>query len=223
MISVLVIDDDFMVAKVHSGFVARTEGFEVCGIAHSGAEGLELASELQPDLALLDVHLPGTSGLDLIAPLREVAPDLDILVITSEREAASVKRALRSGVIHYLIKPFSYETLRERLEHYQRVYGQLNERTQADQDDVDQVFGIAGSSTTLPKGLSAETLRLVEDLLRGCQTDLSANEAATQLGLSRVSARRYLEFLAGRGKVRARLKYGEVGRPERRYQWHAAR
>ncbi|MFC7448308.1 response regulator [Rhodococcus daqingensis] len=219
MIRVLVIDDDFMVAKVHSGFVTRTEGFEVCGVAHSADEGLALARDLQPDLALLDVHLPGTSGLDLIGPLRQAAPDLDVLVITSEREADSVKRALRSGVVHYLMKPFSYETLRERLEHYRRTYRQLDERDEAGQADVDQVFGITSARTSLPKGLSAETLRLVEDVLRSCEGDLSANEAAARLGLSRVSARRYLEYLSEHGKARASLRYGEVGRPERRYSW----
>ena len=100
MIRVLVVDDDFMVAKVHSGFVSRIDGFEVCGVAHSAETALAAVGELQPDLVLLDVHLPGTTGLDLIAPFRELAPELDVLVITSEREAGSVKKALRSGVVH---------------------------------------------------------------------------------------------------------------------------
>lgn len=92
MIRVLVVDDDFMVAKVHSGFVSRIDGFEVCGVAHSADAALAAVGELQPDLVLLDVHLPGTTGLDLIAPFRELAPELDVLVITSEREAYRSRR-----------------------------------------------------------------------------------------------------------------------------------
>lgn len=66
MIRVLVVDDDFMVAKVHSGFVSRIDGFEVCGVAHSAETALAAVGELQPDLVLLDVHLPGTTGLDQV-------------------------------------------------------------------------------------------------------------------------------------------------------------
>ena len=70
-----------------------------------------------------------------------------------------------------------------------------------------------------PKGFSAETLKLVEDALRAETGDLSAAEAAATLGISRVSARRYLEHLADTGRVEVALRYGEVGRPERRYAW----
>lgn len=219
MIEVLVVDDDFMVAKVHAGFVAKTAGFTVCGVAYNAADALEQARLLQPDLVLLDVHLPGANGLDLIAPLREAAPDLDVLLITSEREAESVKRALRSGVVHYLMKPFSYDTLRERLEHYRRTYRVLDERSEAAQADVDKLFGVRSREAALPKGLSVETLRMVEAALREATGYVSAVEVAAGLGLSRVSARRYLEYFTDVGKAKAALKYGTVGRPERRYTW----
>lgn len=219
MIEVLVVDDDFMVAKVHAGFVAKTEGFHVCGTAHTAADALALAARLQPDLVLLDVHLPGANGLDLIGPLRKAAPDLDVLVITSEREAESVKRALRSGAVHYLIKPFDYATLRDRLEHYRRTHHALDHRAEVAQADVDQLFGVRPREAPLPKGLSAETLRLVEGALQGSGADMAATEVAEALGVSRVSARRYLEYLAEVGKARASLRYGTVGRPERRYSW----
>ena len=146
MIRVLVVDDDFMVAKVHSGFVSRIDGFEVCGVAHSAETALAAVGELQPDLVLLDVHLPGTTGLDLIAPFRELAPELDVLVITSEREAGSVKKALRSGVVHYLMKPFTFEVLRERLERYRSTYANLDSSGEAEQTAVDEAFGVAGGA-----------------------------------------------------------------------------
>jgi response regulator of citrate/malate metabolism len=117
------------------------------------------------------------------------------------------------------MKPFSYDDLRVRLEHYQQAYaGMAGE--QADQADIDRVFGVSGTDRRLPKGFSPQTLRLVEDSLRGPGTgDLSAAEAASALGISRVSARRYLEHLVETGKAQVSLRYGEVGRPERRYSW----
>lgn len=218
MIEVLVVDDDFMVARIHTGFVERTPGFTVTGVAHTGAQALAEAERLQPDLVLLDVYLPDVSGLDLLGALREAAPEVDVLVISAAREADTVRRALRGGIVHYLMKPFSYDDLRVRLEHYQQAYaGMAGEQT--DQADVDRVFGVSGADKRLPKGFSAETLRLVEDTLRQETADVSAAEAASLLGISRVSARRYLEHLTETGKVEVALRYGEVGRPERRYAW----
>jgi response regulator of citrate/malate metabolism len=218
VIEVLVVDDDFMVARIHTGFVERTPGFRVTGVAHTGADALSEAERLQPDLVLLDVYLPDVSGLDLLGALREAAPEVDVLVISAAREADTVRRALRGGIVHYLMKPFSYDDLRVRLEHYEQAYiGLPSEET--DQAAVDRVFGVRGSDKRLPKGFSPETLRLVEDSLRQETADLSAAEAASLLGISRVSARRYLEHLAETGKVEVSLRYGEVGRPERRYTW----
>ena len=220
MIEVLIVDDDFMVARIHTGFVERTPGFTVTGVAHTGAQAVLDAERLQPDLVLLDVYLPDVSGLDLLGALREAAPDVDVLVISAAREADTVRRALRGGIVHYLMKPFSYDDLRLRLEHYQQAYAGLSSE-QADQADVDRVFGVAGPDRRLPKGFSPETLRLVEESLRAetASSDVSAAEAAALLGISRVSARRYLEHLAETGKVEVTLRYGEVGRPERRYAW----
>ena len=218
MIEVLVVDDDFMVARIHTGFVERTPGFTVTGVAHTGAEALAAAERLQPDLVLLDVYLPDVSGLDLLGALREAAPEVDVLVISAAREADTVRRALRGGIVHYLMKPFSYDDLRVRLEHYQQAYAAMAGE-QTDQADVDRVFSVTRTDRRLPKGFSAETLRLVEDTLRQESADVSAAEAASLLGISRVSARRYLEHLAETGKVEVSLRYGEVGRPERRYAW----
>ena len=218
MIEVLIVDDDFMVARIHTGFVERTPGFTVTGVAHTGAEALAAAERLQPDLVLLDVYLPDLSGLDLLGALREAAPEVDVLVISAAREADTVRRALRGGIVHYLMKPFSYDDLRVRLEHYQQAYAAMAGE-QTDQADVDRVFSVTRTDRRLPKGFSAETLRLVEDTLRRETADVSAAEAASLLGISRVSARRYLEHLADAGKVEVSLRYGEVGRPERRYAW----
>lgn len=218
MIRVLVVDDDFMVAKVHSGFVGKAEGFEVCGVAHTPQAAIEAVSAMRPDLVLLDVHLPGMSGLDLIGKFREEVPDVDVLVITSEREVASVQKALRSGVVHYLIKPFKFAVLNARLEHYRTTRLSLSVIDEAEQAAVDKAFGVTGASADLPKGLSRVTLDLVEEKLREVDGPVSATEMSERSGISRSSARRYLEYLAGISRVDVSLDYGNVGRPERLYR-----
>lgn len=218
MIRVLVVDDDFMVAQIHRNYVEQVDDFQVVGMAHTGAQALALAGELQPDLILLDIYLPDVNGLDLLNPLRAVAPAVDVLVISAAREADLVKRALRGGIVQYLMKPFTHDDLQKRLQHYQQTFQVLAETAdQTDQEVVDRVFGITRSQASLPKGLSAESLRLVEDRLRLADPDISAGEMAAEVGMSRGSARRYLEHLTDTGKAEVRLRYGEIGRPERRY------
>ncbi len=217
MINVLIIDDDFMVAKVHAGFIQRTPGFAVVGVAHTGAQAVIETGRLRPDLVLLDIHLPDINGLDLMQRLREVAPELDVLVISAAREVETVRKALRGGIVHYLIKPFSQTDLQERLEHYRNAYQGLDSsKDVAEQSDVNRVFGLDRTERPLPKGCSIETLKLVQAALQEAAGDLSAAEVALKLGTSRVSARRYLEYLNDEGALEVRLKYG-VGRPERRY------
>ena len=119
--------------------------------AHGGRGAAE-AERLQPDLVLLDVYLPDVSGLDLLGALREAAPEVDVLVISAAREADTVRRALRGGIVHYLMKPFSYDDLRVRLEHYQQAYiGLPSEQT--DQADVDRVFGVPRQRQTAAQGV----------------------------------------------------------------------
>jgi len=220
VIKVLIVDDDFMVARIHTGFVAAVPGFEVCGVAHSGAQALTEVRRVTPDLVLLDIHLPDIGGLELLRRLREVVPELDVLVISAAREADTVRSALRGGIVHYLMKPFTRRELVDRLEHYAATYRPLDAAQTAEQADIDRVFGLAGGRGTtaekLPKGFSAETLQRVEDLLRSADVDVAASEAAEVLGTSRVSARRYLEYLVENGAAGVRLRYGP-GRPQRRY------
>jgi response regulator of citrate/malate metabolism len=222
MIRVLVVDDDFMVAKVHAAFVARTPGFEVVGVAHSGTTALVSVAELRPDLVLLDIHLPDIPGTEVLRRLREQDPDVDVLVISAAKEAETVRTALRGGVVNYLLKPFDQDALRDRLQRYAATHRSLAEPTVA-QTDLDRLFGTAParSAPKLPKGLSPESADLVAGVLRAADDDLSASECADRTGLSRVSARRYLEFFVEAGRAEVRLQYGAAGRPQRRYVWRA--
>ena len=223
MIDVLVVDDDFMVARIHCGFVERIEGFRVVGTASTGEQAIAKVDELRPDLVLLDLYLPDMFGLDVVTRLRAARHDCDILVISAAREAEAVRRAVRYGAVNYLLKPFGFDELRTRLEQYAARRNSLRAAVVSDQADVDRVLSRTGSVATpaLPRGLSPETAELVERALREHDGTLSAAECANQVGISRVSARRYLEHFSGTGRAEVSLRYGAAGRPERRYAWVA--
>jgi response regulator of citrate/malate metabolism len=223
VIRVLVVDDDFMVAKVHRGFVDRVPGFTTVGVAHTGADALAQVGTARPDLVLLDIYLPDITGLDVLRRLRESGDGgPDVLAVTAARDVSTVRSALRGGVVHYVLKPFGFDVLRDRLERYAAVHDRLALSTDVGQPDVDQLFvTLRMSSAPMPKGLTADTSRLIADAMRDCPGDLSAEECAERIGLSRVSTRRYLEHFVTAGKAEVRLRYGSAGRPQRRYRWIA--
>lgn len=223
-IDVLVVDDDFMVARVHRAFVERVEPFRVVGVASTGEQAVAAVDELRPDLVLLDLYLPDGFGLDVIPRLRTAGHDCDVMVISAAREADTVRGAVRHGVVDYLLKPFEFEDLRSRLQRYAAQRGRLLTTVVHSQADVDRVLAGAGAvpapaAGALPKGMSVETADLIERALRGADGTLSATECATLTGISRVSARRYLEYFHGVGSADVSLRYGVAGRPERRYSW----
>ncbi|MER6947036.1 response regulator [Nonomuraea sp. NPDC000554] len=215
-VRVLVVDDDFMVARIHSGYVARVPGFRVVASAHNGEDALAAAAELRPDLVLLDIYLPDMSGLEVLKALH----DVDVLMISAARDVPTVREAMRGGAVGYLIKPFTAIALADRLKQYADTRKQLTAiGPEARQDDVDRLFGTHTAAASLPKGLSPATCALVAETLREAGRDLSASETAELAGLSRVSARRYLEYLCVAGRAELRPRYGTAGRPEHRYQW----
>jgi response regulator of citrate/malate metabolism len=218
-VSVLVVDDDFMVARIHTQFVERTPGFEVVGVASTGRAALDDIARLRPDLVLLDVHLPDMTGIEVLRRLRADGDDVGVLVVTAAREADTVRAAAAGGAAHYLVKPFDYDDLRVRLESFRAARAALAGTDAPGQHDIDAVFGAAApaAAASLPKGLSPETADAVERALRDAG-ELSAAECADLVGISRVSARRYLEYFVARGTASVRLQYGGAGRPERRFR-----
>ena len=166
-VSVLVVDDDFMVARIHTQFVERTPGFRVVGVASTGRAALDDVARLRPDLVLLDVHLPDMTGIDVLRRLRAGGDDVGVLVVTAAREADTVRAAASGGAVHYLVKPFDYDDLRVRLESFRTAHLALSGSAAPGQQDIDAVFGgtAPAAAAVLPKGLSPETADAVEAAL----------------------------------------------------------
>jgi response regulator of citrate/malate metabolism len=222
VIRVLVVDDDVMTASIHRSYVERVPGFEVVGEAHTGRQALALTRSLAPDLLLLDIYLPDLSGLDVLRALREHGqPHVDVIAVTAAKDVSTLRTAIHGGVIHYLVKPFFFDALRDRLEGYAALHGRLARLGSAEQHDIDHVFSLLRTERrhALPKGISAPTLEAVVEALQRSDGDVTAIELAESTGISRGTARRYLEYLALIGAAELSLRYGTTGRPEHRYRW----
>ncbi len=221
MIRVLVVEDEPVAAEAHRTYVDRTPGFTTAAVASSGAVALDALARTPVDLVLLDMNLPDTHGIELCRRIRAARLDVDVLAVTSARELATVRAAASHGVVGYLLKPFTYPALRDRLVAYADYRGRL--RTGGDaggQEDVDRALESARPTrpAPLPKGMHRQTLDAVVTALRAA-AGLSAAETAERIGASRITARRYLEYLADTGLATRTPRYGGAGRPETEYRW----
>ncbi|HEX7717093.1 MAG TPA: response regulator [Marmoricola sp.] len=217
MIRVLVVEDDFRVARLHADLVGGVDGMEVAGVAHTAADALALAESEHPDLVLLDEYLPDERGSALVGRL-----DAAVMLITAETDAAVLRRAVAQGAVNLVLKPFGPGVLTQRLAAFARFWHSL-ESGQADQRGVDRALAVLreGDSPAgaMPKGRSAVTADAIRDALQGSDDALTAQDVADATGVSRATAQRYLADLVAAGRVELGLRYGSTGRPEHRYTW----
>ena len=131
VISVLIVEDDPLIAEAHRTYLARLEGFSAAAVVHTARDAMQtrgggVASTDTPiDLVLLDLGLPDASGISLASALAGLRPAPDIIAITSERDLEMVRAAVAHGALAYLLKPFTFAAFRDRLERYRRYRSAL--------------------------------------------------------------------------------------------------
>lgn len=219
---VLVVEDELIAGEANAAYASRI-GLEVVGIARSGRDALRLLADHQDvDLLLLDMQLPDGHGLELLRRIRAGGAGVDVIAVTAARDIDVVRSAVAQGVVSYLIKPFTFAAFRAKVEDYRHYRRQLSEQggdvSQLEVDAMIAALRPRPSSDGLPKGLTSTTAALAIRLLRHHEA-MSAAEFGYKLGTSRVTARRYLEYLADSGLAERRSRHGGSGRPEVEYRW----
>lgn len=225
-IEVLIVEDDLRIAEIQKRFLEQIEGFQAVGIAASYLEAKTLIDILQPDLLLLDVYFPDMNGIDLLKETKQQSKQMDVIMITATKEIHRVQEAISIGVFDYIIKPVVFDRFRQSLLRYKEYHGNLlqlgKDNTHVTQQQVDKLLrkeadGAGSEKSYLPKGIDPLTLEKVMEVLGKVEYGLTAESVAKEIGVSRTTARRYLEHLVYNESIEADLSYGTVGRPERVY------
>lgn len=226
-IEVLIVEDDLRIAEIQQRYIEQIQGFQVVGIAASYLEARTLIEILKPDLLLLDVYFPDMNGLDLLKETKQLEKHTDVIMITATKELDKVQEAISIGVFDYMIKPVVFDRFKQALQRYQDFHKKLQllgkENTLITQQEVDSLLRKEVEVTSnndrsyLPKGIDPLTLEKVLEVLGKVGVGLTAESVAKEIGVSRTTARRYLEHLVSVEKIEADLAYGTVGRPERVY------
>ncbi|RFB18365.1 response regulator [Bacillus sp. HNG] len=223
MINVLIAEDDFRVASIHEQFLQKIENVNLIGKSSNAKETLEMLKKHDNiDLLLLDVYMPDKMGTELLPIIRNLYPEVDIIMITAATEKKHLEESLRSGVFHYLIKPVTVEKFTETIKKYIEKKELLLSMNEVDQTFADHYFGgklmqSVEKKIHYPKGIDPLSLEKVREIIIQLDSGITAEEMGERMGASRTTARRYLEYLASTNEVTAELEYGIVGRPERKY------
>lgn len=221
-ITVLVVEDDALVAEAHAEYVRRSPGFVLAGVVHSGTDAITFLSGSAADLVLLDMNLPDLHGLDVLRRIRGAGVPADVIAITAVRDLAVVRSAMSAGIAQYLIKPFTFSAFSAKLAAYREYHLNLaGQGASATQTEVDRALAALRPhvQAALPKGLSPDTLEAVSNLLKTAPAPMSASEVSAALAMSRITVRRYLEHLDDQRAVLRSPRYGTRGRPELEYSW----
>ncbi|MCL6517438.1 response regulator [Alicyclobacillus sp.] len=223
LIRTLIVEDDPMVARIHQQYLSRLRGFAHVGTARNGAEALGMLTATSPDLVLLDVYLPAHNGLDLLRQLRAADANVDVILITAADDPATVEQAMRLGAVDYILKPFDFERFHQALEAFRRRFALFREHRSLNQDLLDEHVHAWPNAPgppedpEFPKGIEPFTLQRILETLEDQATGISAQDVADRLGLSRITARKYLEYLCDRGWAALELRYQDKGRPTKLY------
>lgn len=228
MTKVLIIEDDPMVAVLNQSFVEQLPDMTVVKNVRSADEAKQILAEKTIDLILLDVFLPGETGIEFLTWLRMEQSNAAVILITAADDVKTVKEAIRFGAIDYLIKPFTFERFKLAIDKYRKLTFATDEGNRTNQHAIDRYMNHgetqAGLSQleekALPKGLSKLTLKKVSEGLQELEEPFSTKDLAAKISLSRISTKKYLQFLVDCQALKETMLYLEVGRPLTKYETH---
>ncbi|BDF96098.1 MULTISPECIES: response regulator [Pseudoalteromonas] len=235
--SVVIIEDELEVAQLLAQYLLLPNGvagnqtarqslrqgqYQVVGIAANLSTANGLLQAIEPDLILLDIHLPDGNGLDLLSELRARAIKSDVMLLTAAKEVETLEKAMQLGACDFLVKPLMLNRLDQALARFESRQQCLSDANEVTQSMVDTLFGSneqTKAPVRLPKGVDQLTLRKIIDAFKEHKkTPFTAQQMGDLVGVSRSTARRYLEYLLEAEQVSADQSYGSIGRPERCYK-----
>jgi len=220
-IPVMIVEDDLRASYVLENTVNQRTNFIVVAVCESLLEAELKAEAFEPELVMVDISLPDGNGIDLISRLKSKGLKSAFIMTTAERDTTTLEKAIQLGVMDYLVKPIRMSRVLQALDDYIDFKKRLNKNNKIDQQDIDALFrknATSYNSRKTPKGIDENTLdKLTQYLETTDNRPFTAEDIGEAINLSRITARRYLEYLEAQGHVSMTLDYKTGGRPKQRY------
>ncbi|WP_241523837.1 response regulator [Chimaeribacter coloradensis] len=221
-LDVVIVEDEPALARLHADFIEQHFALRVAGIAATLAEARRLIAAHRPRLLLLDNFLPDGQGIALLETPQLKNSECTVIFITAASDMHTCSQAIRAGAFDYLIKPISYKRLRNSLERFMQFIHTQRSFKVLDQSNVDALYNLQArrpADDAGAKGIEPNTLALVKGLFADRpEIAWSVDEIVAESGISKTTARRYLEFCVETGFVQIEMQYGKIGHPRRLYR-----
>src|SRR5438132_8608076 len=198
-IRLLIVDDHPLTRDALASLLAQ-HGFDVAGQASDGTEAIELAAELEPDVILLDLSMPGLDGLDALPRLREAAPECEVVVLTADGTEENLLAAIRGGAAGYLLKSEPPERIVEFLRGVGRGEAALSGAIARRLLEQVREGGGRGAGGGVPDSIAAVLSAREVEVLLLLDERLDTDEIAKRLFISEHTVRSHVKsVLAKRG------------------------
>lgn len=208
---VLIIEDDSMVAMIHKEYFNRKEVDFILDHASSLKQAETYLESNIPDLVVLDNYLSDGKGISLLSKLRKYP----VVMITAANDIQTVEAALSSGVVDYLVKPFTYERFSQAIDKVLN-FKSLMSKEKVNQEMLDDYLSTSKDYEDveeLPKGLSKITLKKIVENLLNRNEEFNTQQIADELDISRITIRKYLNYMVNMGVLSEDAEYSTSGRP----------
>jgi two-component system nitrate/nitrite response regulator NarL len=209
-IRILVVDDHSLFRRGLTALLSREPQFEVIGDAADAGQAQRRAQELQPDVILLDNHLPGVNGVDALPALREAAPQARILMLTVSEDERDLAAALRGGACGYLLKTIEGDRLAAAIERAMRgesiVADEMTGKLVAAYRDAVSAPGYdtPAQETAAATPFDALSPRELE-ILRGIAHGASNKEICRNLGIAETTVKNHVQQVLRKLNVSSRV------------------
>ena len=216
MYKVLIVEDDPMVAMINEQYIKRNKNFEIVGKCSDGLRALDFLENNTVDLLILDVFMPKMDGFETLRQIRNKQITVDAIMVTAANERESFEEALHLGIVDYLVKPFTFDRFQMALEKYIAQNNALKDIETLNQKSIDHIFDNSRkkSDDLFPKGIQERTLIIIMEYLNSNKGKwFTGDDIAAKVGLTSVTVRRYMNYLAESGRVVSEINYETGGRP----------
>ena len=216
MYKVLIVEDDPMVAMINEQYIKRNKNFEIVGKCNDGLSALDFLENNMVDILILDVFMPKIDGFETLRQIRNKKITVDAIMVTAANERESLEEALHLGIVDYLVKPFTFDRFQMALEKYIAQNNALKDIETLNQKSIDHIFDNSRkkSDDLFPKGIQERTLIIIMEYLNSNKGKwFTGDDIAAKVGLTSVTVRRYMNYLAESGRVVSEINYETGGRP----------
>lgn len=219
----MIVEDDPMVASINQQYLERNQNLKIVGQFRNGQEALEYLENNGADLAVVDYYMPIMDGLEFVRKCHEKNIKTDVIIVTAANTAQDISEFLQLGIVDYLVKPFTYERFQKAIDKYLYRKNLAKQDKTLDQAEIDKLLSQDQNirpveKVVLEKGLQEQTLERIRTYLEEHKgTLMSSNEIASEVNLSRITVRRYMNYLVENREIISQIDYSTGGRPSIKY------